>query len=356
MRFNRNNSIVGIDFGTYAIKAVEIEIRENEIYVKRFGSMVYPESVIENGEFQNAPLLSELISNLWEESKFESKDVAISWKSENEFVRVLTLPLLSDRELYEAVKLEISSRYEVDAELVAFDYAVLDKDEKNQEMKVLVAGIPKESASTIFNIFKELNLRLRTLEPEFICQLNLLKPDKDNFMLLNIGARVTTLYICKEEVVNVIRTLRFGGDNITEVIASTLNISFEEAEKWKRGRFPQEVGYSKIMVSEALLEAFLTLLREINRSIDYFYQLTYVYPSRIILDGGGSLTVGLRDYLGREMSLPVDMLDLNSVIKNSIDLPDQNLYSIAIGSALSGIGYSCPYKFLDNLEFGRISV
>jgi type IV pilus assembly protein PilM len=356
MRFNRNNSIVGIDFGTYAIKAVEIEIRENEIYVKRFGSMVYPESVIENGEFQNAPLLSELISNLWEGSKFESKDVAISWKSENEFVRVLTLPLLPDRELYEAVKLEISSRYEVDAELVAFDYAVLDKEEKNQEMKVLVAGIPKESASTIFNIFKELNLRLRTLEPEFICQLNLLKPDKDNLMLLNIGARVTTLYICKEEVVNVIRTLRFGGDNITEVIASTLNISFEEAEKWKRERFPQEVGYSKIMVSEALLEAFLILLREINRSIDYFYQLTYVYPSRIILDGGGSLTVGLRDYLGREMSLPVDMLDLNSVIKNSIDLPDQNLYSIAIGSALSGIGYSCPYKFLDNLEFGRISV
>lgn len=356
MRFNRNRSVVGIDFGTYAIKAVEMELREDGTYVKKVGSMFYPEKVIENGEFLNVPLLTDVIRDLWEESKFESKDVAVSWKSENEFTRVLTLPVLPDKELYEAIKLEISSRYDVDASLVAFDYAILDKDEKNQEMKVLVSGIPKGIASTIYNIFKELNFRLKILEPEFICQLNLLNPSENNFILLNIGAKTTMLYMGRGDLVNVIRTLRFGGDNFTEVIASTLNISIEEAEKWKRERFAQEVGYSKIMVSEALLNTFLTLLREINRSIDYFYQLTYVYPTWLILDGGGSLVLGLRDYLSRELSLPADQLDLSNVIKNSADFSNLNLYSVAIGCALSGLGYKCPYKFLDSLEFGRISV
>ncbi|MBC7319393.1 pilus assembly protein PilM [bacterium] len=356
MRFNRHKSVVGIDFGTYAIKAVEIESMEDGIYVKRFGSVSYTEKVIEDGEFLNVPLITEFIDNLWRDNNFESRDVAVSWKSENEFTRVFTLPILPDKELYEAVRLEISSRYDIDTDLVAFDYVILDKNEKNQEMKVLVSGIPKETASTIYNIFKELNFRLKILEPEFVCQLNLLKPDEGNFILLNIGARTTMLYMCKGNLVNVIRTLRFGGDSATDIISSTLNISFEEAERWKKEQFVQEVGYSKIMVSEALLNNFLTLFREINRSIDYFYQLTYAYPTRVILDGGGSLVVGLREYLNRELGLPVELLDLSSVIKNSEEITDPSLYSIAVGSALSGIGYKCPYSFFDNLEFGRISV
>lgn len=356
MRFNRHKGVVGIDFGTYAIKAVEVETREDGIYVKKVGSIAYTDRVIEDGEFLNVPLLTELIGDLWRDSKFESKDVAVSWKSENCFTRVLTLPILPDKELYEAVRLEISSRYDVDADLVAFDYAILDRNEKNQEVKVLVSGIPKETASTAYNIFKELNFRLRILEPEFICQLNLLKPDDENFILLNIGARTTMLYMGKGNLVNVIRTLRFGGDNATDTISSTLNISFEEAERWKREQFVREVGYSKIMVSEALLNNFLTLFREINRSIDYFYQLTYAYPTKVILDGGGSLIVGLKEYLNRELGLLVEPLNLGNVIKNSNEISDPNLYSIALGSALSGIGYKCPYSFFDSLEFGRISV
>ncbi len=356
MRFNRRRSIVGIDFGTYAIKAVEIESREDGIYLKRMGFMPYSEKMIEDGEFLNVPLLTESINSLWKDNKFESKEVAISWKSENEFTRVLTLPLLPDKELYEAVRLEISSRYDVDTNLVAFDYAILDKNESSQEMKVLVAGIPKETASTIYNIFRELNLKLKILEPEFICQINLLKPTEDSFILLNIGAKITTLYMGKGDLINVIRTLRFGGDNATEVISSALNISFEEAERWKKERFEQEVGYSKIMVSDALLNNFLILLREVNRSIDYFYQLTYTYPNRLILDGGGSLVVGLREYINRELGLPVELLRLSGIIRNSEDLPEPNLYSIAVGAALSGVGYKCPYQFFDGLEFGRISV
>ncbi|MCX7795173.1 MAG: pilus assembly protein PilM [bacterium] len=356
MRFNKYKSVIGIDFGTYAIKAVELESRGDGLYVKNVGSAYYTEKVIEDGEFLNVPLLTEFISNLWEDSKFESKEVAISWKSENEFTRVLTLPILPDKEIYEAVRLEISSRYDVDVDLVAFDYAILDKNENNQEMKILVAGIPKESASTVYNIFKELNLKLKVLEPEFICQINLLKPSEDSFILLNIGARTTMLYMSKGNLINVIRALRFGGDNATDVISSTLNVSFEEAERWKKERFEQEVGYSKIMVSDALLNNFLILLREINRSIDYFYQLTYTYPNRVVLDGGGSLVVGLREYINRELGLLVDLLSLNSIVKNSEDIPDPNLYSIALGAALSGIGYKCLYKFFDNLEFGRISV
>lgn len=356
MKIRKRNSMVGIDIGTYSMKAVEVESKDGRFYLNKAASIFYPEKILENGEFQNVPLFTDLVDRLWRENGFNTRNVSISWKIENGFFRVFTLPLLSEKELFEAIRLEISNRYEIDTSLISFDYVILDKDEKKQEIKVLTAGIPKITTSTIYNTIKELELYLEVIEPEFICQLSVFPPIEENFMLLNIGASSTILYMGTGETINVIRTLRFGGNTATDVISSTLNISFEEAERWKTSQFGQELGYSKTLVSNALVDTFNVFLREINRSIDYFYQITSLYPARIILDGGGSLLLGLSDYIVRELSLPIEMLDIGKIVKKSKDLDNLNSYSIAIGSALSGFGYRCPYKFFEGLELGRLVV
>lgn len=356
MRFKKHKSIVGIDLGSYSMKAVEIESSNNEFYLNKAVSIFYPEKILENGEFQNVPLFTELISKLWENEGFNSRNVSISWRIENGFFRVFTLPLLPDKELDEAIRLEISSRYDIDASLISFDYFILDRNNKNQEMKILAAGIPKSTANIIYSTLKEINFHLEVLEPELICQLNVLPPMKENFILLNVGARITTLYMGIDNIVDVIRILRFGGDNVTETISSVLNISFEEAELWKRERFAQEVGEIKALVSDALFDTFNVLLREVNRSTDYFYQVTSSYPTRVILDGGGAYLSGLDDYISRGLSLPVETLNLDKILKKNLDLENLNFYSVAIGSALSGFGYKCPYNFFEGLELGRVVV
>ncbi|HRR92310.1 MAG TPA: pilus assembly protein PilM [bacterium] len=356
MRLKGYKGMVGIDLGTYSIKAVEVESKEDGFYLTRATAISYPERVLEGGEFQNVPLFTQLIDKLWKNGDFGTRNVSISWKMENGFFRVLTLPLLPDKELFEAVKLEIGSRYDVDASLISFDYVILDKDEKNQEIKVLAAGIPRVTASTVYDVLKEIDLNLNVLEPEFICQLNVFPPPEENFTLLNVGAYATILYMGMADTINVIRTLRFGGNTATDVISSTLNISFEEAEIWKKDRFSEEVGYAKTSVGNALLDTFAVFLREVNRSIDYFYQVTNSYPTRIILDGGGAFLLGLADYISRGLSLPVEMLDMGKVVKKNVDLENLNFYSVAIGAALSGLEYKCPYKFFERLELGRIVI
>ncbi|HPO82582.1 MAG TPA: pilus assembly protein PilM, partial [bacterium] len=216
MRLRGRKSMVGIDLGTYSLKAVEVESREDGFYLNRATSIFYPEKVLEGGEFQNVPLFTQLIDKLWREGDFDTRNVSISWKMENGFFRVLTLPLLPDKELFEAAKLEIGSRYDVDTNLISFDYVILDKDEKNQEIKVLAAGIPRVTASTVYDVLKEIDLNLNVLEPEFICQLNVFPPPEENFTLLNVGAYATILYMGMADTINVIRTLRFGGNTATD--------------------------------------------------------------------------------------------------------------------------------------------
>jgi type IV pilus assembly protein PilM len=339
------------------MKAVEIESREDGIYIKNATMLAYPEKVIENGEFQNVPLFIELLERLWQEGNFTSKRVSLSWKGENEFLRVFTLPILPEKELYEAVKLEISSRYDVDPSFVAFDYFPFDRDEKNKELKLLAAGLPRELANTIYTAIKEGGFYPETIEPEYICQLNVLPFTEENFILLNIGASATILYMSNKGVINVIRLLRFGGNIATESVSSSLGIPSPEAETWKREKLPTEIGYSKIMVSEALLGIFTPFLREISRSIEYFYQISSSYPTYLMLDGGGSLLFGLRDYLSKELAFPAHTLDIPEIIKNKDVLDNNfNIYSIALGAALSGLNYTTKYCFSTALEFGRITV
>ncbi len=349
--------MVGLDIGESSIKAVELSSRENEVYIEGFASLVYPEKVIENGEFQNVPLFVDLLSELWEHGNFMSKKVSVSWKGENEFLKVFNLPVLPEKELYEAVKLEISSRYEVDPNLVAFDYFPFERDEKSKEIKLLTAGIPKELARTIYTSIKENGLYLEAIEPEYICQLNVIPFIEENFILLNIGASDTILYMSNKGVINVMRLLKFGGNMATEVISSSLNISLLDAEIWKKEKLSIDVGYSKMIVSEALLGMFTPFLREINRSIEYFYQVSSSYPNSVILDGGGSLLFGLKEYLERELALSVRTLDIPEMIKNGDKLDNNfNSYSIALGAALSGMNYTPKYRFAAELEFGRITV
>lgn len=356
MRLRKHKSMVGIDIGTYSMKAVEVEARDDGFYLTKVNSISYPEKILENGEFRNVPLFTDLINELWKESGFNSRNISISWKIENGFFRVLTFPLMPDKELLEAVRIEIGSRYEVEPSLISFDYVILDRDEKGQEIKVLTAGIPKIIASTIYNAIRELGFYLEVIEPEFMCQLSVFYPTEENFILLNIGASSTVLYIGTRDTVSIVRNLRFGGSVVTETISSILNIPFEEAERWKIHQFGQELGPLKTSVNNALVDAFSIFLREINRSIDYFYQITSLYPTRVFLDGGGSFLLGLDNYIGRELSLPVEMLDISKAIKRDIDGDNLNLYSVAIGSALCGLGYKCPYKFFDGLELGRLVV
>jgi len=357
MKFKKIKSIVGLDLRDSSMKAVELESREDGIYIKNATILTYPEKVIENGEFQNVPLFIELLDRIWQQGDFTSKRVSLSWKGENEFLRVFTLPILPEKELYEAVKLEISSRYDVDSNFVAFDYFPFEKDEKNKELKILAAGLPRELANTIYTTIKEMELYLETIEPEYICQLNVIPFTEENFILLNIGASATILYMSNKGAINVIRLLRFGGNVATELVSSSLNIPSAEAEGWKKEKLPVEIGYSKIMVSEALLGTFVPFLREISRSIEYFYQIASSYPTRVILDGGGSLLFGLREYLSKELALPVYMLDIPEIIKNRDILGNNfNVYSIALGAALSGLNYTTQYHFSTELEFGRITV
>jgi type IV pilus assembly protein PilM len=357
MRLKRVNSIVGLDIGESSIKAVGIDSRDDGIYVENAISLVYPEKIIENGEFQNVPLFIDILSEVWEQGDFNSKRVSISWKGENEFLRVFSLPILPEKELYEAVKLEISSRYDVDPGLVAFDYFTLETDEKNKEVKLLTAGIPKRLARTIYTSARESGLFPEVIEPEYICQLNVIPFTEENFILLNIGASDTILYMSNNGIIRVMRLLRFGGNMATEIISSSLNISIPEAEVWKKEKLPVEVGYSKMIVSEALLGMFTPFLREISRSIEYFYQVSSSYPANLILDGGGSFLFGLKEYLGKELALPVHMVDAPEIIKNKEILDNNfNIYSIALGAALSGVNYKTRYRFATELEFGRISV
>jgi hypothetical protein len=124
-------------------------------------------------------------------------------------------------------------------------------------------------------------------------------------MLVDIGSISTTVDFYEEGAIVQIRSLAFGGDQITDALACDLAVTKEEALQKKISSDYGSAGSQ----TKALC---LRFCRELENTIEFLLlnEMLQKCPQKIILTGGGSLFAALQKELAGCLSLPVEMLDL----------------------------------------------
>ncbi len=134
-------------------------------------------------------------------------------------------------------------------------------------------------------------------------------------VVLDLGARSTSLLWLAPEGPFRVRTLPLGGNAITLALAEKLAIDFTAAEACKRQWLDSAEGGSRDpSVHAALTEAaehWTQRLRfEVGRTLASLGQgKEMLAPTRILLTGGGSLWPGLTEKLSSELGVPVEPYD-----------------------------------------------
>ena len=116
--------VAGIDIGSFAVKAVEIEYDAGKTpVVSNFGLVTLPKNAVVGGDIRDRPAVVAAIMRLWSEGNFKSRDVCVGLSGTRVYLRDLELPAMSDEELLSAVRFEATtflpgdtSEYEVDYE------------------------------------------------------------------------------------------------------------------------------------------------------------------------------------------------------------------------------------------------
>src|SRR4026209_2769689 len=144
--FAKAKSLVGLDIGSSAVKAVELKPAGKGYKVSAFGSDPVPPASIVDGAIIDGGAVAEAIRRLFGGRGIKTKDVAASLSGNAVIVKKITLPQMTESELAEALYWEAEQYIPFDIQDVNLDYQILDKgsDPGKGTMDVLLVAAKKE--------------------------------------------------------------------------------------------------------------------------------------------------------------------------------------------------------------------
>ncbi|PYS44364.1 MAG: pilus assembly protein PilM [Acidobacteria bacterium] len=342
-------NVVGVDIGSSSVKAVELQGKNGNFELVSLGyEGLQPDSIVD-GQIMELNSVSNAISNIFNEHKIKTTRVAAGVNGHSVIVKNIVLPQMTNEELQESFAWHAEEHIPFDISEVNLDYHVTGGTA--DAIHVLLAACKHDKIANLKQA-----IQLAGKQPAFIdvdafalqnCYELNYDPQTDQIVaLLNIGASTTNINILSGIRSVFTRDATFGGNQYTSLLQKELGLTFDQAERVKRGMpLPEGVEQREI---EPILETVSDILAlEIQKTID-FYRATVedgeTAVQKILISGGGSKLKGLVDFLSKRFEIPVEMFDPFRKIKIDSRGFDPEYMSeivpemaIAVGLALRGV-------------------
>lgn len=283
------------------------------------------------------------------EAGVKTKEVNFSIPDFCSFLTSFKLPAMSKAEVPQAVKYEVRPYIPLPLADVALDWSIIEGEVSKTPLKVLVAAIPNDIINQYQEIANLANLKLRILESEVFALVRALakrnEKEKKVIGLIDIGARSTTCSILEQGILKTSYSFNIAGNELTEIVAKSLNIDYNKAEEMKRKQgllFEDELEESQKNIRKILLPLIDSILEEIKKVFRDFYRSEGKEVGKIILAGGLTSMPGLKEYFSTELKKEINIADpfidiacppiLMKVLKEI-----GPSYAISVGLALKGL-------------------
>jgi type IV pilus assembly protein PilM len=222
--------------------------------------------------------------------------------------RVLTLPKLKPKELYEAVRLEAEQYIPVAIDDLYLDYDITSTTDSSTE--VLLSAAPKNIVDSYSSLAELLGLEIVALETTISASGRLVGNAENNdvpTILVDFGSLSVDITIYDKQLI-VTGTIPGGGDTFTELIAKKLDVSEQVAYTIKT-KYGLGVSKKQKDIQEALHPILSSLTREVKKMVRYYEDRANANNKigQIITMGGGANLPGLSEYLTNELRLPARM-------------------------------------------------
>jgi type IV pilus assembly protein PilM len=124
--FRKVKSVVGLDIGSSAVKAIELKPVGKGHRVTAFATAPVPPDAIVDGAIIDAAAVADAIRQAFQGGPFKSKEVCASLSGNAVIVKKITLPVMTDTELSDSIQWEAEQYIPFDIQDVNLDFQVLD--------------------------------------------------------------------------------------------------------------------------------------------------------------------------------------------------------------------------------------
>lgn len=340
------NSIVGVDIGTTAVRAVSVRKgAKGKPTITRIGEIGLPVGALVNGELRDPDVVAEALKRLWRKSHFPTRAVAVGIGNQQTLVRRADVLAAGDpNALKEILDEALDGNLPVPTdELVLDGYPMGEFVAKsgNIEIDTFVVGALAAASENIYATLRDAKLRPMRLDHSGFA---LIRGAVTNYgspssvpgqaadevehpceIVVDIGAQTIIVAIHHLGRPALIRSIPGGGESITRALNDQLGIPREQAEYVKQclgiasvtpentaavaERF-HSLGLApdSIATAQHVINMMASALLQNVRETAEFYLASDPYVSgvlRLILAGGGSQLPGLSQRLAAELRTDV---------------------------------------------------
>jgi len=311
---SKKTHLIGLDIGSRTIKAAEVIHLKGSLSLKKFGMIQIAPGAIEEGAIRDHETVVGAIQQLFSENHFKVKNVATSIGGYSVIVKKINVQNMPEEQLQDTIAFEAEQYIPFDINDVNLDFQILGENETNpNQMSVLLVAARKDMIDEYVSLIDLAGLNPCVVDVDAFAlqncyEANYPSEDGSNVALIDIGASKTSLNILRGTTSEFIRDIASGCDQINTQIMSAFNCTFEESERLKFGKAPDNRSAEE--VEDIVHSVVSEWSREVRRALDFYYSS---FPEnqiqQILLSGGGANVKAFQKLIAEEAQTQVNTLN-----------------------------------------------
>jgi type IV pilus assembly protein PilM len=344
MLFSRKIEPIALDIGSTFIKLVQLKGSGKNYQLVKFGMIPLPPEVIVEGAVMDAGRVVDAIKELLAAQKVTTKEVVISVSGSSVIIKRVAVADMTDEELAESIKWEAEQYIPFSIDDVNVDFQKLGAGAAQGQADVLLVAVKKDKINDYVNLVKEAGLEPVVMDVDAFALANMYELNYDvevgTTALLNIGASVMNINILKDGTSIFTRDITVGGNRYTEALQRDFGLTYEDAEKVKRGEDVESA--DKEQISGVMSSVTEDIVAETQRSFEFFRSTTGSEKVSQVLVSGGCARIGhFTSILSERLEIPVEVANPFKNVKidakkfdTAIVEDSSPLCAVAIGLAI----------------------
>lgn len=373
--FGRGLTTTGLDIGTNTFRVAQVKPTSGGAALLAYDTVPVPMGAVAEGEIVDIDAVAHAIQQLWRKAGIAEKRVIIGVANQKVVVRLIELPFMEKNELAGAIQYQAQDFIPIPVEDAILDFQIIGDHMSEQDehlMEVLLVAAQRDMVGAHIQAVEQAGLRPQVVDVAAFAIVRSLLFRQESFLppeeqeqegealaIVHVSSGITNIIVVEKGVPRFTRVSALAGNDLTQSVASGLNIPFDEAERIKvevglpgpegeRG-LPEALSddeRERYELAQDILEREVNrFISEVRRSLDYYLtQATQIRMiKKLVLSGSGAMLRHMGEYMERglqaqvEVAHPLDRLQVSPKVDRELLERDKLGCAVALGLAMAGM-------------------
>lgn len=310
--FFKDKPVFGLDIGYGSLKVMQIDANSKHNVIG-YGVATFDPAAVRDGVILDLETVAKAAKELFKSGltgDITTRRVIMSVPAAHAFNRNVHLPNLSKKELTQAVAQEVDQYVPIPNSDLYTDFAKIRSGV--DESEYLIVAAHRKIVDTHVQLAQILGLEVVGIQTTIdACGRLFLQSEASHVptVLIDFGSNSADLTIYDQGLI-VTGTVPVGGDQFTKLIASTLNVTPQEAHIIKT-KYGLGVSKKQKQITDGLTPTLEQITKEIRRMIRYYDERSGSEQkvAQVVTMGGGANMPGLSDFITGALRIPTRTCD-----------------------------------------------